>query len=391
MVQQVKPRSPRQSIPVSSLYLHFPFCRSKCPYCSFSSVVGTDDLIARYLTALAREIENSRQDEKRSAVVDTLYLGGGTPSLCSASQLATIIHRCSDVFQLSDDIEMTIEVNPGTIKKTDFKSLRQIGFNRVSIGMQALKDSDLSTLGRCHSTVESLKAYDWARQADFTNVSVDLMYGLPNQGINDWRQTIMGALDLNPEHLSIYQLTVEPDTPFFQKRISKALQLPDEDTIEEMDRITLEHCEASGVLQYEISNFASPGFKCRHNLNYWHNDPYYGFGAGAVSYLSGVRVKRQPDPDKYCECIEGGLSVESEKEQLDQQAAYRETVVIGLRMNEGVSDDRLVSRFGVTLRSVYGALLQRLIDQELLEWCGEYLRLTPKGRRFANIVLSELV
>lgn len=376
---------------MSSLYLHIPFCLSKCLYCSFSSFPGLERLYQEYCAALCSDIKNSYRDQ-HGTPLHTLFIGGGTPTVLDTQQLVSIITACRETYGFTGDAEISIEANPGTVTGADLEYLRSAGYNRLSIGIQSCHDSDLTALGRSHTFSEGRAAFEGAREAGFTNISLDLMCGLPQQTPRDWRESLERALSMQPEHLSIYQLTLEEGTAFHHSFQKDQLSLPEEDAVLEMDDITADLCTRNGFLQYEISNFSRPGYQCRHNIVYWNNEDYLACGAGAVSYLRSKRSRRIADPHLYRSLIEEGRSVIEESEKLDEQAAFRETVVMGLRLLSGVPEQRLASRFGgLSYRDLYGDTITRLIDEGLLEPDTSCLKLTRKGRRFANVVMAELV
>ncbi|MBE0582579.1 MAG: coproporphyrinogen III oxidase family protein, partial [Desulfofustis sp.] len=252
-------------------------------------------------------------------------------------------------------------------------------------------DGELAALGRLHNVSQGISAFRDGRRAGFSNISLDLMYGLPNQTKDSWRRSLGQALALEPEHLSLYQLSIEENTVFQDRFQQGCLILPDEDEILAMDEITLELCTKNKFTQYEISNFSRPGFGCRHNVVYWQNDEYLACGAGAVSYLDGRRARRISDPVRYCEQLLQNKPVVEESEQLDEAASFRETVIMGLRLLAGVEENRLIKRYGLSYRDVYGDTLVKLVAGGLLELRGPVLALSVKGRRFANVVMTELV
>jgi len=374
----------------SSLYIHIPFCVSKCPYCSFVSWPGMENLHQRYVTALLREAEElSRNVSVQS--LSTLFLGGGTPTILGGQELADIVTACKELFGFSQQAEISIEANPKTVDLAKLILLRRSGINRLSIGVQSLKDTELQLLGRPHSAEDAITAVSLARTAGFDNISLDLMYGIPGQNHKSWQQSLEQALSLTPDHLSLYELTVEQGTPFYQQLDQGRLSLPNEDELTTMDQITATLCRQAGLAQYEISNYARPGQECRHNINYWQNGPYLALGAGAVACLDGRRRQKTRDPRLFCEQIESGQSVVQEEEWLESAASFRETVIMGLRMNQGVSKERLQRRYQMGLDDYYGDTLIRLVDQGLLEMTASHLRLTARGRVFANQVMAELV
>lgn len=376
---------------LSSLYIHIPFCVSKCPYCSFVSWPGMDRLYQRYVAALLHEAEWMGQNISVPPL-STLFLGGGTPTILAGHELAAIVTACKGLFGFTNQAEISIEANPKTIDPVKLTLLRRSGINRLSIGVQSLQDKELQLLGRPHSTDDAITAVRLARTAGFDNISLDLMYGIPGQDHKSWQQTLELALSLAPDHLSLYELTVEQGTPYYQHLEQELLDLPDEEELAAMDQITATLCRQAGLAQYEISNYARSGYECRHNINYWQNGPYLALGAGAVACLAGRRQQKIRDPRLFCEQIESGQSVVQEEECLESAASFRETVIMGLRMNQGVSKERLRKRYEMELNDCYGAtLIRRLVDQGLLEMTATHLRLTARGRVFANQVMAELV
>ena len=374
----------------SSLYIHIPFCVSKCPYCSFVSWPGMDGLYQRYVAALLREAEWLGQNTSVPPL-STLFLGGGTPTILAGQELAAIVTACKELFGFTNQAEISIEANPKTIDPAKLTLLRRSGINRLSIGVQSLHDTELHLLSRPHSADDAITAVRLARTAGFDNISLDLMYGIPGQDHKSWQQTLELALSLAPDHLSLYELTVEQGTPYYQQLEQRLLYLPPEEELAAMDQITATLCRQAGLAQYEISNYARSGYKCRHNINYWQNGPYLALGAGAVACLEGRRQQKTRDPRLFCEQIESGQSVVQEEECLDPAASFRETVIMGLRMNQGVSKERLRKRYEMELNDCYGNTLSRLVDQGLLEMTATHLRLTARGRSFANQVMAELV
>ena len=374
----------------TALYVHIPFCAAKCNYCAFTSYAGLESLQDRYINALAIECERVLL-EKQGQSLKTIFLGGGTPSILSAKQLQRLFALITDKFRVAPDAEVSVELNPGTIGTDKLEVLQGCGVNRLSVGVQSFIDQELQTIGRIHSASEAAVAVKRIQDIGFTNVSIDLMYGLPKQSSASWQQSLETALSTPVQHLSLYQLTVEENTPLQLMLQKEVLHLPGEDEIAKMEEITTSLLGKEGFTQYEISNYAKASFQCHHNINYWHNSPYFGIGAGAVSYLDGRRVKNLIDPLHYCQALETGKPVMSEEECLSRQDTFKETVIMGLRMNAGVSINRLEKRFDMNLEQVYGQTLNRLFTNNLLAKSSSHLLLTDRGRIFANQVMMELV
>lgn len=375
------------------LYLHVPFCLRKCPYCSFFSVPAGPEKVVRYCQALLRQIDVlAAANWSGGQPFSTIFFGGGTPSILPAADLAAFLHACRAKFPLAtNEIETSIEVNPATVGETELQQLRQAGFNRLSVGVQSLDDAGLQVLGRPHNAAEARAVVVAARQAGFANLNLDLMFGLPGQTTAGWQRTLQAAIGLGPEHLAIYELTIEEDTPFAALREQGRLALPSEDEVLAMMVITAEETARAGFARYEISNYARPGRECRHNLNYWHNGSYLGLGAGAVSCLDGRRLAAVQDIEQYCRSIESGQEPWSEVEELNPEARFRETVIMGLRLTAGISLADLERRFGVNALNYYGPTLRRLAEQDLVAIDGDNLRLTARGLPLANQVMALLV
>jgi oxygen-independent coproporphyrinogen III oxidase len=349
-----------------------------------------DHLFDRYIKALGEEMRILTSEYKKPPL-ETIFLGGGTPSLLSAENIASLFQFCQDRFEIDKQAEISMEINPKTVDFMKMLSLKECGINRVSIGVQSFIDKELQRLGRIHNAQEAWDGVEAVRNSGISNINIDLISGIPGQSVASWRWSLQSAIALNPEHLSLYQLSIEEKTDFSTQFSIGSLVLPDEEEIAGMDEVTSDLCRSAGYNQYEISNYAKPGFECRHNINYWHNEEYFGVGAGAVRYQAGERIKNIEDPLIYCEKIERGESVVKDSESLDPEASFRESVVMGLRMVKGVSAERLLSRYGIDLQLYYGETLQKLLESSLLEFQKPYLRLTAKGRALANRVMAELV
>ncbi len=310
-----------------------------------------------------------------------------------ADILADLLNSCLDAFSHDETngVEISIEANPATTNVHGLRILRRAGFNRLSIGVQSFNDRELRLLGRPHNAHDARRIFHNARQAGFTNINLDLMYGLPGQRVSHWRDTLEQALVLEPEHLSLYELTVEEDTPFGVQRARGLLQLPGEKKVLAMLEATQTMTRQAGFIRYEISNYARPGFECRHNINYWHNRSYIGLGPGAVGSLDNTRYTAVKDIEQFAQRMSAERSAWLEKESLTHEKRFRETVIMGLRMLGGVSLTKMNQRFGINLVNYYGSTLTSLIEHQLLAITQDRLHLTIQGLLLADTVMAELV
>lgn len=373
------------------LYLHIPFCKSRCAYCSFNSY-ACQAPPAAYLAALSRQIRHwAGQQWCRERSFASLFVGGGTPTIYGGSELVGLVGQCLTSFNFTEDAEITVEANPNTVNEQALAELRRAGVNRLSLGVQAFSGRLLAGLGRSHTVAEADAAIEAARRAGFTNINLDLMYGLPGQSVADWQDSLVQALAHAPEHLACYELTIEEGTPFSRLLDKGGLALPDEDEALAMAELTHAFLAQAGLARYEISNYAAQGRECRHNLNYWRNGTYLGLGAGAVSCLSGFRFGMVREPGEFAGLVEAGKLPLAEGECLPLEARFRESVVMGLRMIQGVFFARLQRQFGLTPPGYYGKMLDELQEQGLVVVGKESLRLTKAGLPLANQILARLV
>ena len=380
---------PSQSMTAAGLYVHIPFCSSRCSYCDFATGLYQSELADRYVRALVAEIKTSAH---RRAVVDTIYFGGGTPSLLSPSQLDRILATVNDTFAIDASAEVTLEINPGSVNPEKLRAFRSAGINRASFGAQTFDDAELAKLGRSHSTAGTLRTFADLKSSGFDNVSFDLIAGLPGQTLAGWQRNIKQALELRPEHLSFYLLEVHSGTPLAE-HIRRGLQPePDDDLAGVMYQWMLEQASAAGYEHYEISNLCRPGFQSRHNVKYWTGAPYYGFGCSAHSY-DGRRKRwsNQRDVLKYVELVESGASSVVQKQQLSPDDVRAEALFLGLRMMRGIDMRRYGESFGVDLRDEHGEDLDRFYQAGLLEFDGDLMRLTRNGALLSNEVFAAFV
>ena len=385
-----------------SLYFHIPFCVHRCAYCDFNTYAGQEAFIPAYVHALCNEIRCLAVSVPQRLTAHTIFFGGGTPSLLSTTQFESILKTVRDCFNLTPDAEISLEANPGTVTLDSLVDLRGLGFNRISLGIQSAHPDELRQLERIHDYFDVIEAVTWARRAGFDNLNLDLIFGLPEQSLSRWQATIKLILGLRPEHLSLYALTVEHGTPFGRWAQRGLLSVPDPDVAADMYEWAGEALEAAGFEQYEISNWAKPGRQCCHNLTYWRNQPYLGFGAGAHGSAGGLRVANilrirtyieHLHPDHLRSNYPFPLSpTTATQTKISMRVEMQETMLTGLRLTrEGVSAEDFTDRFGVQMRDVFGREIDDLIGLLLLEWVGPVLRLTKRGRLLGNQVFMRFV
>lgn len=387
-----------------SLYLHIPFCRHRCAYCDFNTYAGQEHNIPRYVGALCREMELVSASSAERVPVHTIFFGGGTPSLLPARDVGRILEQAARCFDLQPGAEITLEANPGTVNLEHLRALRAAGVNRLSYGVQSAHPDDLRLLERQHNYLDAVQAVEWSRRAGFDNLSLDLIFGVPFQTMDRWQRSVELVLGLRPEHLSFYALTVEHGTPFQRWAARGLVPAADDDLAADMYEWAGARLEQDGLRQYEISNWARSGqdgslLVSRHNLQYWLNRPYLGLGAGAHGYAAGVRTANVLGIGAYIARCEDGAPREyplgpalANAVVVDETAAMQETMMVGLRLVEqGVSDTTFTKRFGRGLTDVFGEQIARLTRQGLLEWDGDRLRLTHRGRLLGNRVFIEFV
>ena len=376
-----------------SLYLHVPFCARHCAYCDFNVYVDRvqSGLVEQTVEATLTDIRRSAISLRDSYRIETIFFGGGTPTYLSGKALACLLQTIRDEFKVAPDCEISSEANPGSSDYDKFEAIRMAGFNRLSIGVQAFDNGLLKNMDRHHSVDEAKQALKTARSAGFENLSLDLMFGLPGQTLSHWKETLETALGFKTEHLSLYSLTLEPGTRFERLHRGGKLDLPEEDDELEMYESAISTLESAGYERYEVSNFANPGFRARHNLTYWRNGEYLGVGPGAVSYLDGVRFKREKLPAKYISKIDSGADLYVESESLIPLKTLGETIMLGLRLSEGVSLSVLEARYKIDVRQLYSAQIKDLEERGLLEKTDDLIRLTHQGLLLANIALGEFL
>ncbi len=397
-----------------SLYLHIPFCVTKCNYCDFNTYAGIEDLMPEYVSAVVEEIAMWGEGLGEGYRVPTVFFGGGTPSLLPVDDVERILIACQRSFKCEAGMEITLESNPGDLSIEHLVGLRSVGVNRLSIGVQSFSDVHLLALTRRHSADEAERAFLVARELGFDNVNLDLMFGLPMQTLGEWKESVDRVIGLSPEHLSLYALTLEEGTPLHKDVFRGSTPEPDSDLAAEMYLHAMDALGASGYEQYEISNWAKPDLECKHNLVYWRNEEYVGIGAGAHSFFGGCRFAEERNPRRYVNRVReleadggwGRLPVGSREEMaealrdkgpvsevevISEEVEMGETMMMGLRLMEGVPGEGFRGRFGHKMESVFGKDLEELMGLGLLEKEGDRWRLSGRGRLLGNEVFQRFV
>lgn len=369
----------------TGLYVHIPFCVQKCLYCDFPSFAGQLDKRERYVKALQKELLQKAEQCKEYAI-ETIFFGGGTPTVLSAEQLQCLMDTIKEHYNVTEHAEITIEANPGTLDLEMCQALHDMGFNRISMGLQAWQNDLLQTLGRIHTKEVFLDNFQNARKAGFDNINVDLMFALPKQTVADWLETLEAVTALEPEHISAYSLIIEEGTPFYDLYEKGVYQETDEQTDREMYHQTIQFLEEKGYAQYEISNFAKQGKQSRHNMVYWLDGVYLGFGLGAHSYWQEQRFHNPYDLECYIKKANAGMDLTEDVEDIPQNEQYSEFMFLGLRMTDGVSKKRFLQRFGKEMEVIYGDELEKLKKEGLLDEENGFVKLTERGIDVSNYV-----
>ena len=372
----------------SSIYIHIPFCATKCYYCAFNTYTFHKEQAKAYLTALRTEMELYAPETNP---LQTIFIGGGTPSILSANALAQLFADIHQHFLITPDAEITVECNPGTVDAEKLRVMKENGVNRLSFGLQAMQDDTLKQLGRIHTVAEFLESYHLAREGGFENISIDLIFALPDQKMGAWHHTLNAVISLEPAHISAYNLVMEEETQFYEWWQAGTLHLPAEDTEADMFQYTIETLTAHGYIHYEICNFARPDHYARHNLVYWNNEPCIGLGAGASGYVKGTRYTNIRGIAPYINKLSERNKPIADTERLTGRAERSETLMLALRKREGISLEDYQNRFGEEIEVAFGDILKKWFDLQLLERTATHLRLTPRGLFLANEVFVELM
>ena len=388
------------------LYIHIPFCVRKCRYCDFLSAPACDSEREAYLKSLHGQIkaigERLRQKKPgKHYIVDSIFIGGGTPSLLSSDQMQALMDVVRESFYVADDAEITAECNPGTVTRKKLCAYKRAGINRLSIGLQSADNEELALLGRIHTWEEFLDTFKAARNACFTNINIDIMSALPGQTVLSYQNTLTSVLALHPEHISAYSLIIEEGTPFFdeygetdcakKKKKDAAKLLPSEDEVVQMDELTWKLLGEAGYEHYEISNYAKPGFACCHNIGYWKRTDYLGFGPSAASLFGNRRWTNTADRSLYLKACGALEKIREDEEILSRQDAMEEFMFLGLRMTQGISTAEFEEKFGKEIHAVYGGVLKKYEAMHLLQEHSGRLALTRDGISVSNVILADFL
>ncbi|EHA6439682.1 oxygen-independent coproporphyrinogen III oxidase [Clostridium perfringens] len=372
-----------------SLYIHIPFCAQKCLYCDFPSFARKDHLRKAYIEALNKEIINLRE-KHNNLEINTIFIGGGTPSVLESNELECLLKEIAKL-NMAKDIEYSMEGNPGNLTEEKLEVMKKYGVNRISMGLQAKQDNLLKGLGRIHNYKTFKENFLLAKKVGFNNINVDLMFGLPNQRLNEWEETLREIISLEPAHISAYSLIIEEGTAFYNLYENDKLKLPTEEEERKMYHLAKKILEENGFNQYEISNYAKEGKECRHNLAYWNMDNWIGVGSAAASYINGKRIKNISSVEEYINSInEKGEAVE-EIINNSKNDNMEEFMFMGLRKINGIDENEFKKRFSMNINDVYGEILNKYIDEGLLIRDSGRIFLSEKGIEISNIIMADFL
>lgn len=373
------------------VYIHVPFCKKKCNYCDFYSVKWDDEWETEYTEAVIEEIKGYEEKLGHRYMVDTVYFGGGTPTIIKPSNLKRILDSIGNVADIDKDAEISIEANPNTLTDENLKQYKEAGINRLSIGIQSLNDEILNKIGRIHNSKEALDAIDRAKKHGFENINADAMFNIPGQTVSDIEDTLDRIMERGVRHISFYSLKLENGTPMYSMEQKSLITMPDEDEERNMyykGRIVM---EKNNLLQYEISNFAMKGFECRHNLKYWNQEEYIGIGPSAHSFMNSIRYSNPSDLKQYCKGSKENNFNRIIQEEMNEDELMFEYIMLRLRLTEGLDSDEFKRKFNVDFNEKYMKQLKYLTDNKLLEYNGSIVKLTQRGMDISNFVFKEFM
>lgn len=373
------------------LYIHVPFCAQKCNYCDFNSYkIEEKNQKTDYLISIRKEMELYKEEFK-SKEFTSVFLGGGTPSILTPEELTTLMENIYSNFNIGKDAEITMECNPGTLDKAKLKAIKSLGINRLSMGLQVTQDHHLKYIGRIHTYEQFEKNYKDAIEVGINNINVDLMYSLPNQSFDEWKETLNKIINLNPSHISAYSLILEEGTKFYDMYLNKEFELNDEEVDINIYNYTIDTLYKNGYHQYEISNYSKEGYECKHNIVYWQCDNYLGLGPGASGYINNYRYSNICDIKGYNKCLEYDKRPIEEKNILSKKDEMEEFIFMGLRMNKGINLDEFYKRFNIDFKHRYNDILGKLKNLNLIIEQNNNIILTQRGREISNTVFVEFI
>jgi len=370
------------------IYVHIPFCMRKCNYCDFYSIKWNEEVENRYVNALLQEINNYNKFEYE---VDTIFFGGGTPSVIKPENMGRIIEEIKNSFIIDEQSEISMEANPNTLTSENLSIYKKIGINRLSIGVQSLNDEILRKIGRLHNSKEAIEAIERAQSYGYENLNVDVMFNIPCQSVVDIEETINKLVRHKVKHISFYSLKLENGTPMYLMEKNNKIIMPEEDVEREMYYIGRSIMEKNGVAQYEISNFAEAGYECKHNLKYWNQEEYIGFGPSAHSFLNKTRFSNPSDINLYCDNAEKNIFNKTIEEVLDENALIFEYIMLNLRLTCGLDIVKFKQNFNIDFNNKYEKQIEYLLNNKLLEYCENNIKLTKNGMDISNFVFEEFM
>lgn len=373
------------------LYIHVPFCAQKCNYCDFNSYkIEEKNQKKEYLISIKKEMELYKEDFKNKEFT-SIFLGGGTPSILNSEELTILVNSIYENFNINKDAEITMECNPGTLNKEKLETIKSLGINRLSMGLQVTQNHHLKYIGRIHTYEQFEKNYKDAIDIGINNINVDLMYSLPNQSFDEWKETLDKIIKLNPPHISAYSLILEEGTKFYDMYMNKEFELNDEETDINIYKYTIDTLSKNGYHQYEISNYAKEGYECKHNIVYWKCEKYLGLGPGASGYIENYRYSNICDVEEYNKCLHNNKKPIEDKNILSKKDEMEEFIFMGLRMNEGINLDRFYEKFGVNFKQKHNNILDKLKNLNLIIEQNNNIMLTQKGKEISNTVFIEFI
>lgn len=373
------------------IYIHIPFCKQKCNYCDFYSIKWNDEAENNYINALLNEIKSYKNKLNGEYIVDSIFFGGGTPTIIKSENLLKILDGIKNIAKVDSQCEISMEANPNTLTDENLKAYKDMGINRLSIGIQSLNDEILKKIGRIHNSSQALEAIDRARNIGFENINADVMFNIPGQTVNDIQDTLLKIIEKGVKHISFYSLKLEEGTPMFVMEKNRKITMPDEEVERKMYYAGRSVMEDNNLIQYEISNFAVKGYECRHNLRYWNQEEYIGFGPSAHSFLNSIRYSNPSDLKFYCEKSDADSFERVIQEELSEDDLMFENIMLKLRLTVGISINEFNQRFKTDFNEMYKLQIKYLLKYDLIEYVNDNIRLTKKGMDVSNAVIEEFM